>query len=78
MTHCLIAAIVVAAGASAPSRAARPAPDKVPIVAVTGCLAEQGTTLVLISATDPVPSVANAPPAGQPSPARRRASAGSG
>lgn len=37
----------------------------VPIVAVTGCVAEQGTEWLLISATDPVPSVANGPAAGQ-------------
>lgn len=40
---------------------------KVPIVAVAGCVAEQGTdTWMLTGATDPEPSIANAPPAGQP------------
>lgn len=37
----------------------------VPIVAVTGCVAEQGPEWLLTSATDPVPSVANGPAAGQ-------------
>jgi hypothetical protein len=40
--------------------------EKVPIVAVAGCLAEQGSDWMLTSATDPEPSIANAPPAGQP------------
>ena len=35
---------------------------KVPIVSVTGCLREQGTgNWMLVAATDPVPSTANAP-----------------
>ena len=38
---------------------------RVPIVAVTGCVAEQGAQWWLTSATDPVPSVANGPAAGQ-------------
>lgn len=37
-----------------------PAPKKVEIVSVTGCLREQGAnTWVLVAATDPVPSLAN-------------------
>ena len=32
---------------------------KVDIVSVTGCLREQGTSWMLVAATDPVPSVAN-------------------
>ena len=44
-----------------------PAPDKVPIVAVAGCVTEQPAgTWLLTTATDPVPSIANAPPSGQP------------
>jgi hypothetical protein len=44
-----------------------PAVDKVPVVAVAGCVAEQpGGTWHLTNATDPVPSIANAPTAGQP------------
>lgn len=39
---------------------------KVPIMAVAGCLAEQGGEWMLTSATDPEPSIANGPPAGQP------------
>jgi hypothetical protein len=36
-----------------------PAPKKVDIVSVTGCLREQGTNWMLVAATDPVPSIAN-------------------
>ena len=36
-----------------------PAPKKVDIVSVTGCLREQGTNWMLVAATEPVPSVAN-------------------
>jgi len=40
------------------------APKKIDIVSVTGCLKEAPThTWTLTSATDPVPSLANAPPA---------------
>jgi len=57
------AAVAATAGAA---RAQAPAPaQKVPIVAVTGCLAEQGTNWMLTSATEPVPSIANGPPAGE-------------
>jgi hypothetical protein len=42
-------------------------PDKVPIVAVAGCVAEQvDKSWMLSSATEPVPSIANAPSAKQP------------
>ena len=48
-------------------RAQAPAVDKVPVVAVAGCVAEQPAgTWQLTNATDPVPSIANAPTAGQP------------
>ena len=36
-----------------------PAPKKIDIVSVTGCLREQGANWMLVAATDPVPSVAN-------------------
>jgi hypothetical protein len=36
-----------------------PPPKKVEIVSVTGCLREQGSTWMLVAATDPVPSIAN-------------------
>jgi len=36
-----------------------PAPKKIDIVSVTGCLREQGTNWMLVAATDPAPSVAN-------------------
>ena len=45
---------------------ARAQTDKVPIVAVTGCLSAEGENWMLTRATDPTPSVANAPAAGQP------------
>ena len=52
---------------SAAIAAQPPAPDKVPIVAVAGCIAEQPAgTWLLTTATEPVPSIANAPPSGQP------------
>lgn len=58
-------ALTLAAGAGFAS-AQSPAPSaKVPIVAVAGCLAEQGSTWTLTSATEPVPSIANGPPAGE-------------
>ena len=39
-----------------------PAPNKVEIVSVTGCLREQGPdNWTLVAATDPTPSIANAP-----------------
>ena len=56
----------IAALAAAPGDTLRAQAALVPIVAVTGCLAEQGTNWVLTNATAPVPSVANAPPAGRP------------
>jgi hypothetical protein len=40
--------------------------EKVPIVAVAGCLEQQGDKWMLTSATEPEPSIANGPPAGQP------------
>jgi hypothetical protein len=40
--------------------------EKVPIVAVAGCVAEQGSDWMLTNATEPEPSIANAPPASQP------------
>ena len=36
-----------------------PAPKKIDIVSVTGCLREQGGSWMLVAATEPVPSVAN-------------------
>ena len=42
------------------------APQKIPIVSVTGCLKEAPAgTWTLSNATDPVPSSANAPPANE-------------
>lgn len=74
MTRSLLATLAAASAlaavttgavrAQAPAPAAAPTP-KVPIVAVTGCLAEQGASWSLTNATDPVPSIANGPPAGE-------------
>ena len=53
--------LVVLLGLALPQAAA---PKKVEIVSVTGCLKETpANTWTLTSATDPVPSSANAPPA---------------
>jgi hypothetical protein len=49
-----------AAGLQAPA-------DKVPIVAVSGCVSERAAnSWVLTHATEPTPSIANAPPANAP------------
>jgi len=62
--HVFAAAVALAAlVVTGPRLNAQAAP--VPIVAVTGCVAEQGAHWWLTSATDPVPSVANGPAAGQ-------------
>lgn len=47
-------------GAQAPA-----APAKVPVMAVVGCLGDRGADWMLTSATDPTPSIANGPPAGE-------------
>ena len=66
--HTIIVAIVGIAVASGLVGASAQAPvDKVDIVAVTGCIVEKETdTWMLTTATDPVPSIANGPPANQP------------
>jgi hypothetical protein len=58
----------VLAGASGGAALTAQAPvEKVPIVAVAGCLEEQGAReWVLTNATEPEPSVANGPSGGQP------------
>ena len=62
------ALLAVALGTAATTAFAQaPAVDKVPIVAAAGCIAEQPAgTWLLTDATEPVPSIANAPPTGQP------------
>jgi hypothetical protein len=57
--------LVALSSAGAAVQGAQPK-EKVAIVAVAGCLAEQGSDWMLTSATEPEPSIANAPPAGQP------------
>ena len=67
MTRLVLLAIAAVAAANASASAQAPAPDKVPIVAVAGCITEQPAgTWRLTNASDPVPSIANAPPTGQP------------
>jgi hypothetical protein len=64
MTTLILLAAALAAQAAPANTAAHTAGNKVEIVSVTGCLREStpnGWTLV--SATDPVPSLANAPAA---------------
>ncbi len=60
-----VVAFAVALGAGVARAQAPGSGDKVPIVAVTGCLAAQGTDWTLTSATEPAPSIANGPPAGE-------------
>ena len=61
MQTLLAGALVVVLGGSVLS--AQPAPRKVDIVSVTGCLREQAPdTWMLVAATEPVKSLANAPP----------------
>lgn len=61
----LVALAALASGPSLRAQAPPAATAKVPIVAVTGCLMSQGANWTLTAATDPVPSVANGPAAGQ-------------
>ncbi len=60
-----LAGLLAVAGLVAAGPVAATAQDKVPVVAVTGCLSGQGGAWLLTNATAPVPSIANAPPAGQ-------------
>jgi hypothetical protein len=67
MTRLLLTTALLAGFGAGVVEAQTPAVDKVPVVAVAGCVAEQPAgTWLLTSATDPVPSIANAPTAGQP------------
>jgi hypothetical protein len=65
VTGALVAALSAAGGSAVTALAQAPA-DKVPVVAVAGCVAEKGNMWLLTNATEPEPSIANAPPAGQP------------
>ncbi|MGE0464661.1 MAG: hypothetical protein AB7Q16_25115 [Vicinamibacterales bacterium] len=66
MTGIVVSVSLAWAVASGVLLAAQAPVEKVPIVAVAGCLAQQDDRWLLTSATDPEPSIANAPPAGQP------------
>lgn len=57
----IVAALAAAGGAGVAAQA----PNKVPVVAVIGCLGQDGANWRLTTATDPVPSIANGPPAGE-------------
>jgi hypothetical protein len=59
--------LVLLSALSGTSALGQTPPDKVPIVAVSGCLTERKpNTWTLTSATEPVPSTANAPSAKAP------------
>lgn len=59
-------ASIVALGALGTGAAfAQTAAARVPVVAVTGCVTADGANWTLTGATDPVPSIANGPPAGE-------------
>ena len=64
MTGATLAALglQILTGGTSPS-APLPA-DKVPIVAVTGCIVDDGSGWALDKATEPVPSIANGPATG--------------
>jgi hypothetical protein len=61
-TRTVVLALVGVIIASVPGRAQNDRPKKVDIVSVTGCLRDQGSNnWVVVAATDPVISSANAP-----------------
>ena len=66
MTGIVVSVSLAWAVAFAVPLAAQAPAEKVPIVAVAGCLAQQADRWLLTSATEPEPSIANGPPAGQP------------
>jgi hypothetical protein len=59
-----LAALILLGLAGAATAAAQTS-AKVPVVAVIGCVTAQGTDWTLTNATEPVPSIANGPPAGE-------------
>jgi len=61
---CLALLCVLAAGTAA-ARQAPATTTRVPVVAVAGCVVQDGTTYALRSATEPTPSIANGLPAGE-------------
>lgn len=61
---CLALLCVLAAGTAA-ARQTPATTTRVPVVAVAGCVVQDGTTYVLRSATEPTPSIANGLPAGE-------------
>jgi hypothetical protein len=63
MTRACLSLAALLAGLG--SASAQSPAGKVPVVAVVGCLVAQGPDWMLQRATDPVPSIANGPPAGE-------------
>lgn len=57
--------VLLMAGTIGTAAAQEPASSRVPVVAVAGCVAQDGTAYALRSATDPTPSIANGLPAGE-------------
>ena len=64
--HSVVAAALLLASTGVIAAAVHAQPvEKVPVVAVIGCITEQGAdNWMLTNATEPTPSIANAPPAG--------------
>lgn len=60
-----LGAVVAALAVGTATGWAQTPANKVPIVAVTGCVTESAGNWMLTSATEPTPSIANAPPAGE-------------
>lgn len=60
-----LGAVVAALALGAGTGMAQAPTNKVPVMAVTGCVSESGGSWMLTNATDPTPSIANAPPAGE-------------
>jgi hypothetical protein len=59
----IMCGLTAALGAQTAAKPTDPATQKVPIVAVTGCLKQQGADWVLASASEPATSTAGATPA---------------
>jgi len=60
---CLILLYALATGTAAAQQT--PATTRVPVVAVAGCVVQDGATYTLRSATEPTPSIANGLPTGE-------------
>jgi hypothetical protein len=65
VTFTTLAVAVVTSAWTGWAAQAQTTSTKVPVVAVVGCVGEQGGNWMLTSATEPTPSIANGPPAGE-------------